>query len=406
VTPRRLLSFVGAVALFGWGPSVPAASAGKAWTRQQVLALVFGVDDLMDRLSNQFMNAYHPIRGTCGVMPVDSAIEKAVVMPQIHALVTGDAVACYVTSNLGCDAGDWITSGLIASIPHAFTRSKVTIVEQTADRVVADVIEGYYSQQKQGNHVAVTWDEKHGRDRLLTDAEVNAVKDFSRYTISRGKDGVWRISDRKPSFPLRCETVKVDMRPRPTTPLAPLRTPADGKAWTADQIRGFVVRTDTQMQEIYGAEDWLSPDPSATCHGDPIARAIEKPRVLALMRSFVSAKLTDCYIATFLGCQAGDWVGAGFSSSVGPGQRPFSLSKVVIVEQTADRVVADVTEASSDSVDDAGVLLAESGDPEPDASWVKSSSRYTIARERDGVWRISDRKSSDDRYCPSPDRLL
>ncbi len=403
MTARRVLFLLGAVALLGRGPAARAAAEG-AWTRERVLALVFRINDLMSHLTSQQMDTRHPLRGTCGGSEIMDGIEKSVVMPQIRALVTGDAVTSYLASYLGCDAGDWLVSGTLVSMPRAFTRSRVTIVEQTADRVVADVTESYYPEQDLGNHVAVTSDGDDDDERLLTQAEVDAVKDFSRYTITRGKDGVWRISDRKPSFPLPTKLVNIDLSPRPRTRLAPLRKPASGKDWTADQLLAFVIRTDLQMRAIYAGEDSLDLDTPVTCHGAPIARAIEKARVLSQMRSFVSARLVDCYVATYVGCEAGKWVGAPFASFVGPGARPFTLSKVTIVEQTSDRVVADISEAPSDVVDDQGVLFVQdTGEPDTNTT-VQGVSRYTITREKDGVWRISDRKSNDESYCPSPNR--
>jgi hypothetical protein len=43
--------------------------------------------------------------------------------------------------------------------------------------------------------------------RPYTDKEIAKITDSSRYTITRGKDGVWRISDRKPSFKWFCESI-------------------------------------------------------------------------------------------------------------------------------------------------------------------------------------------------------
>jgi hypothetical protein len=91
--------------------------------------------------------------------------------------------------------------------PKPFTHSKVTIIEQTAERVVADVTETTYPQYSScGNYCAGVPLSGHGDGvvRPFTDAEVAAVKTSSRFTITLGTDGQWRITDRKPSFEWAC----------------------------------------------------------------------------------------------------------------------------------------------------------------------------------------------------------
>ena len=164
-------------------------------------------------------------------------------------------------------------------------------------------------------------------------------------------------------------------------------------------------RADAQMETLYAAEDEFHPTLPGSCHGYNIARAIKKSAVLPQVRSFLSRKIVDCYIATYLGCQVGQWIGAPMASAVGPDTQPFTLSKVTIVEQTPDRVVADVTEAPSEVVNSDGILFEQDSErPVTNTSWVQDWSRYTIEREKDGVWRITDRKPSGDWYCPSPSR--
>ncbi len=122
---------------------------------------------------------------------------------------TGGALACYLGNYLGCFDGEWLASRCPTRYRPAglpFKRSKVTIVEQTADRVVAEVGEVVYTEVFQGVPMV-----SQGEDELsrpFTDAEIAAVKDWSRYTIVKGKDGVWRISDRKTSYGWFCDFLK------------------------------------------------------------------------------------------------------------------------------------------------------------------------------------------------------
>src|SRR5262249_34935018 len=128
-------------------------------------------------------------------------IKKSVAMPRIQALVTGKALDCYVVTYLGCDEGTWIgSSGALGMNvkEKPYTLSKVTIVDQTAERVVADVDEHTWELVDKGVlHEQDTW-------RRMTKADIKWRSDRSRYTISRGEDGVWRISDRKPQFRWLC----------------------------------------------------------------------------------------------------------------------------------------------------------------------------------------------------------
>jgi hypothetical protein len=208
-----------ALAILGAARPSLAAPNGDGWTPDRVRDFVIRVEAQMVKLSDRQLGTYVRDAGTCRGWTIRYGIEKSVALPRIQALVTGRALTCYVASYLGCSAGDWIagTSNFIAA-RSPFTRSKVTIIEQTKDRVVADVAETTYpgaddfvatvaldEDDEDDEHDDEHHEQTH---RPFTDAEVAAVKDVSRYTITRGADGVWRISDRQPSFDWICKDIQ------------------------------------------------------------------------------------------------------------------------------------------------------------------------------------------------------
>jgi hypothetical protein len=70
----------------------------------------------------------------------------------------------------------------------------------------------------------------------------------------------------------------------------------------------------------------------------------------------------------------------------------FAQSKVKIITQEPDRVVAELTEAESSEVRSDGSLADGSAGPDDDSL----KSRYTVVRDGKGVWRISQREPSFD----------
>ena len=210
---RRWIALAGfASTLIAWARAPLAAS--DEWTPDRVRAFVLRAEVEMLHLASEQLKAKPAFKGTCHGSEVYVAVKKSVAMPRIQGLVTGKALSCYVASYLGCSQGDSIArSNDLIMIRRPFTRAKVTIIERTTDRVVADVTEA--STDDVAFHVdAFHLDARvvEGDDdssRPYTDAEVAAVKDVSRYTITRGSDGVWRISDRKPTFKWICEDSSV-----------------------------------------------------------------------------------------------------------------------------------------------------------------------------------------------------
>ena len=176
------------------------------WTPARVLTFVLHAESEMGKLQFKLTeNMHNNAPGTCGGMPLNVAIRKSEAMPRIEAVVTGKALPCYVATYLGCDVGDWLGDNYSRRDWHGpdlspYTKSNVTIIEQGPDRVLADVTEVPTECVLDG--VATVTD--NDNPRPATQAELADVTDVSRYTIERGKDGVWRISDRKPSFEWDC----------------------------------------------------------------------------------------------------------------------------------------------------------------------------------------------------------
>jgi hypothetical protein len=135
----------------------------------------------------------------------------------------------------------------------------------------------------------------------------------------------------------------------------------------------------------------------ATCRGESVDYAVKKGVVTASVSDYVEGRALSCYVATYLGCTYGEWI-AQARSGYGPDTRAFTLSKVTIIEQTSNKIVADVTEASPENLQDG--VLGEWDDAKGEwipwkgdlSAYDKQVSRFTLTRGRDGLWRISDRK--------------
>jgi hypothetical protein len=96
------------------------------------------------------------------------------------------------------------------------------------------------------------------------------------------------------------------------------------------------------------------------------------------------------YLATFLGCRLGDSIASAGLSINPPVALTFQEAKAAIIEQTPDRVVAEVGEAEFNMI--------KKGKLDPDEADGKAEflhkSRYTLTRDANDVWRISDRVPS------------
>ena len=210
-TSRWLGAFAGC-ALMLFSAARPPLAAPKAdpktdaWTPERVRSFVLDADRVLARLYREQGEGAHPVLpGTCRGYRMGAAIKRSAALSRIRPFIGGKALKCYLATYLGCDAGDWIGRPVASEVGpelQAFKRSKVTIIEQTSDRVVADVTEISPEAIFDGDAA-----ENMGEDDLrpYTDADVAAIKDASRYTITRAKGGPWQITDRKPSFNWSCD---------------------------------------------------------------------------------------------------------------------------------------------------------------------------------------------------------
>jgi hypothetical protein len=187
-----------------------AVSPSSRWSPDRVRDLVLRVQREMDLLEAQEYRTAekgrHPA-AMCHGQQAAIFIDKAQVIRRVRPLLAEPALSCYVTTILGCDLGSVIgvdvpVDGRSPSEYKPFTLSNVTIIEQTTDRVVADVQELGFEEVDNG--VAGTWTDEE--PRRFTAKELAKSGRTSRYTISKGADGVWRISDRKPPFQWECKS--------------------------------------------------------------------------------------------------------------------------------------------------------------------------------------------------------
>ena len=182
----------------------------EALTPERLLEVVIDAQSEVDMIAMHERDYYDPPKGTCHGKPIASIIPKSDVLHWLTPVLAGEALGCYLETFIGCSQGDWFVAwegAELLSAPEPFTRSKVTIIEQSADRVVADITEAVYPQCsscKTFCSCAGVRVPGSKEVRPFTDAEVAAVKTFSRYTVSRGADGIWRVTDRKPSFEWTC----------------------------------------------------------------------------------------------------------------------------------------------------------------------------------------------------------
>jgi hypothetical protein len=117
------------------------------------------------------------------------------------------------------------------------------------------------------------------------------------------------------------------------------------------------------------------------CYGETaVLRRLKVSEVMPRLEARLSGRALDCYVASYYGCRVGDWFGSAGVSSYGPSHVIYRKSPVKIVEQTPDRVIADVTEANYEA-------LAQGSIDRRD----QSHSRYTLTRDGKGVWRVIDR---------------
>ena len=105
--------------------------------------------------------------------------------------------------------------------------------------------------------------------------------------------------------------------------------------------------------------------------------------ILPVLESRLTDKALRCYLASYFGCRLGDSIAsAGVSLNV-PIAAPFQEARTAILEQNADRVVAEVGEAEFNMVP-GGKLDPTQADGKSELIY---KSRYTLVRDARGVSR-------------------
>jgi hypothetical protein len=185
----------------------------------------------------------------------------------------------------------------------------------------------------------------------------------------------------------------------PSSPAAPPAAipapPAAAVPWTPERVRELVLGVHLSIEKV--VDDLTRKRDRAKilgeCYGGESAGALAKTAdVLPLLEQQITGPALPCYLASYFGCTIGEWIGRAGIAKVGPGFVPFTRSRVTIVEQTPERVVADVIEADINAVIDGEINRAEIS--EKIEATLKEKSRYTLTRDPGGTWRISDRQPS------------
>jgi hypothetical protein len=179
--------------------------------------------------------------------------------------------------------------------------------------------------------------------------------------------------------------------------VAPTPAAAPEPTWTPARLRTFVLETtalaDRAVKQAY--EHFDESQIAGECWGGPAPRLVKAGAVVPLLAERLEGRALRCYLASYFGCRIGDWLARAGVAQFGPGGVPFNRSKVAIVQQTPDRLVADIVEAEATEVLSNGELDKDKvGEKNGDDADSKFKSRYTLSRGADGKWRISDRVPS------------
>jgi len=196
--------------------------------------------------------------------------------------------------------------------------------------------------------------------------------------------------------------------PKPFVP-APLKKPASANhpPTTSENVLALLIQLDNEMLNMAAFAYTATPENKrpmvGPCAGKMRPGLIESARVLPRFKTYLTGKALSCYVVNYLGCDTGKWIGE-ISEDSHEMFYPFKGARVTIVERAPDRVVADVVEASQESVFDGVYGYAEEGGkvvelPAEEKARETNSSRYTFVRDAAGVWRVADRKASWDWSC-------
>jgi hypothetical protein len=161
------------------------------------------------------------------------------------------------------------------------------------------------------------------------------------------------------------------------------------KPWTEADVARFLAKTEDDIRLLRHRLEYAPRRDKrvlGTCFEGRKARfLVRKDDLVRSLGAWITGPALQCYVASYFGCTIGDDVGvAGLANFDGPLLQAYDGSKVIIVEQTRDRIVAEVAEAS---------------DPEQDLTDMRSHSRFTLVRDAAGVWRIWDRQTTQEWEC-------
>jgi hypothetical protein len=138
-------------------------------------------------------------------------------------------------------------------------------------------------------------------------------------------------------------------------------------------------------------------EPVGMCYGEPAAlKSVALADVRRSLSRFTTGRAQQCYLASYYGCTIGDRVARAGLAKSGPAFAPHADSKVTLIEQSANRAVADVSEVDARLVDPNGYMHSWLV---PDANPAKKTSRYTLKRDATGHWRIADREPNFEWEC-------
>jgi hypothetical protein len=164
-------------------------------------------------------------------------------------------------------------------------------------------------------------------------------------------------------------------------------------AWTAERVLSFVRETheliDREVRRAYKSFDGRRS--MGQCYGEPAKGLIKAAAVLPVLETRIQGKALQCYVASYFGCRVGDWLAVAGVALRGPSHLPTADAPVKLIEQTADRVVAEVTELSSDVLK-AGALDKSKIPAGQSLETFQVQTRYTFARGPRNTWRIADRE--------------
>jgi hypothetical protein len=169
-------------------------------------------------------------------------------------------------------------------------------------------------------------------------------------------------------------------------------TPASNVAWTPATLRKFLFATENSLEWFAARAAQGKPNVVlGECYGEQAVKTIKVSDAVAELQQRFAGKALRCYLATYLGCRIGEWIGMAGEARYLDKPIAFNGSKVTFVSQTAGRVVADVTEADPQDVLDDGNLNPETVDGKHEYG-DSLRSRYTLERDSRGIWHITDRQ--------------